>query len=279
VPLPKYSILFCQFPGNNITDPDVSDWVVETAIKMKADPRIGDIIPWRLSDTPITMGRNRALKQAKKLGSDFVLMIDSDMKPDCYLPTNGNKIADDPNAKPFWETAFEHLLQHKGPAVCAAPYCGPPPVENVYIFKWTNFNSSRDRANRMAEMKLEQFTRDEAAFRTGIEEVAALPTGLMLMHTACLDKITEPYTYYEWSDKSESEKASTEDVTFTRDMSLVGIPQYCLWDCWAGHWKRICVGKPIVPTVDMIREQLHAGIISGRKSSEKLMMVNEGRQS
>jgi hypothetical protein len=62
----------------------------------------------------------------------------------------------------------------------------------------------------------------------------------------------KPWFYYEWADKYCAAKASTEDVTQTRDLSMVGTqklgysPVYCNWDAWAGHWKPKCVGKPQV---------------------------------
>ncbi|MEK0126623.1 hypothetical protein, partial [Bordetella pertussis] len=89
------------------------------------------------------------------------------------------------------------------------------------------------------------YSRAEASQFTGIGEVAALPTGLIMYDMRIFDMLepkdenSKPWFYYEWADKYQSEKASTEDVSATRDMSLVGqqvlgySPVFCAWDSWA----------------------------------------------
>jgi hypothetical protein len=72
----------------------------------------------------------------------------------------------------------------------------------------------------------------------------------------------KPWFFYEWKDKYQADKASTEDVTQTRDLSLVGTqtlgynPVFCNWDAWAGHWKPKCVSKPQVISASGISEKL-----------------------
>jgi hypothetical protein len=101
------------------------------------------------------------------------------------------------------------------------------------------------------------YDRHTAVKMAGIQECAALPTGLIMYDMRAFE-LTEPKTdddkpwfYYEWKDRFAAEKASTEDVTMTRDLALVGTqrlgynPVYCNWDAWAGHWKPKCVGKPV----------------------------------
>src|SRR5262249_44129455 len=119
----KAKVMFTRFPGGNAEHPDTTDWMIETVIKAKSDPRIDDVLHWRISDTPITMGRNRAHKIAKKAGADFLVMIDSDMKPDL------------PGEKTFWDVAWPFMfdpaerqkygIEHPGPCMIGAPYCGP----------------------------------------------------------------------------------------------------------------------------------------------------------
>ena len=229
----KFKILFCRFPGGHAENPDCTDWFVRAMMQAKADPRIEKVMSWYISDTPITMGRNRAIEVAKSYGVDFVVMVDSDMFPDMYQ-------GHDPKAKPFFPLAFDFLVKHQGPAMIAVPYCGPPNIENVYIFKWATQQTNHPNP----DLKIDQYTREEAAVATGIEEVAALPTGLCMFHLSAVDRLKPPYFYYEWKDKREQEKASTEDVTFTRDLAFAGVPIYCAWDSWAGHWKQKCVGRP-----------------------------------
>jgi hypothetical protein len=213
---------------------------------------------WNLADTPITMTRNRAVLMAREHGVDVLVMVDSDMKPDI--------LAGQPDAKPFFKSSFDFLVDHyhKGPCCIGAPYCGPPPVECVYVFRWNNWASE----NPNPDFQLEMYDRHTAVKLAGIQECAALPTGLIMYDMRCFD-LTEPkadndkpWFYYEWKDRYASEKASTEDVTQTRDLSLVGTqklgysPVYCNWDAWAGHWKPKCVSKPQVIDAKSVSSKL-----------------------
>lgn len=223
--------------------PDIREWMVPLVSEASRDPRIENIRIWNLSDTPITMTRNRAVLQAREYGVDVLVMVDSDMRPDC-----------EPDGKKFFPSSFDFLHDHyeKGPCVIGVPYCGPPPHECVYVFEWRDMQS--DHPN--PDFQLKMYERTQAVKLSGIQECAALPTGLIMYDMRCF-ALTEPKTdqdkpwfYYEWVDKYHSEKASTEDVTQTRDLSLVGTqllgynPLFCNWDSWAGHWKPKCVAKP-----------------------------------
>jgi hypothetical protein len=110
--------------------------------------------------------------------------------------------------------------------------------------------------NGNPDFQLEMYDRHTAYKMAGIQECAALPTGLIMYDMRAFE-LTEPrsvndkpWFYYEWNNHYCSEKASTEDVTQTRDLSMAGVqklgynPLYCNWDAWAGHWKPKCVGKP-----------------------------------
>ena len=260
--MPKHSILIAQFPYRGSTRQSVSDWLVETVCRMKSNPRIGEIRHASFDDTPIPMTRNRACKTALELGCDLVLMVDNDMAPDLPLP----------GRRPFWDEAFDLLTAHPGPAIAAAPYCGPPPHENVYIFRWANRQSDVPDA----DFQLVQFSREEAAFRSGPERVAALPTGLILIPSKALERIPRPWFRYEYGDSDESRKSTTEDVYFTRNAGLVGIPVYCLWDSWAGHWKSKCVSKPQPMTCDRVAEEMRAALLRPASDERYVEVPDEG---
>lgn len=247
----KFNVGICTFSyggngGISSEVPDIREWMVPLVANASNDDRIGSIRVWNLADTPITMTRNRAVLQAREHGVDVLLMVDSDMKPDMLVGQ--------PGAQPFFNSSFDFLVKHysKGPCVIGAPYCGPPPVECVYVFRWQSMQSMHPNP----DFQLEMYDRHTAVKLAGIQECAALPTGLIMYDMRAFE-LTEPKTdedkpwfYYEYKDKFQAEKASTEDVTMTRDLSLVGAqklgynPVYCNWDAWAGHWKPKCVGKP-----------------------------------
>ncbi len=236
----RHSVLIARFPYGGGEYRKGVNWLVETVCKIKRDRRVDQVDYTDEDDTPIPMLRNRACKAALDGGYDFVLMLDNDLHPD-YQAT-----------RPFWDSSFDFLLRHAGPAVVAAPYCGPPPEENVYVFLWRKYQSE----NPNPDYRLEQFTREEAAGKAGIEEVAALPTGLILFHTEVVKRLPLPWFEYEYADRYRTHKASTEDVYFTRNASLAGVPVYCNWDAWAGHRKVKTVGKPEVNTAAGMRRQL-----------------------
>jgi len=295
----KLSVLFYHFvySGNSGGMTEISQirkWATRTLVRAKEDPRISEVHEISKSDTPITMVRNEAILRARQLGVDVLVFIDSDNDP--ILHEN------DPWFKPFFETAFDKIYDHydKGPLVIGAPYCGPPDgTENVYVFYWEN-NGIRDDST---QFKLEQYPRQWAAQMSGIQECAALPTGLIMFDMRIFDlmepskrskrqvledfrdgkidieeaqrEITEGWFYYEWKDGYAAEKASTEDVTFTRDASLIGMqklgynPVMCAWDSWVGHVKPWNVGKPSYYGTEQIGNCFKRAVLEDRSVHDR----------
>jgi len=277
----KFNVGFCTFSyggngGISSEVPDIREWMTPLIKEISQDSRIANVKIWNLSDTPITMTRNRSVLMAREYGCDVLVMVDSDMKPDLY--------AGEPGAKPFFQSSFDFLVDHyaDGPVVIGAPYCGPPPVENVYVFRWQSQQS--EHAN--PDFQLEMYDRNTGAKMAGIQECAALPTGLIMYDmrafaiTEPKDANSKPWFYYEWSDKYAASKSSTEDVTMTRDLSLAGArtlgynPVFCNWDAWAGHWKPKCVGKPVIVAAKDISEKLTQYAQSNFDPSVKLVDLN-----
>jgi hypothetical protein len=263
----KFKVAFARFPFGQVDHPDVTDWLVSTVIKAKADPEISEVISLRKDDTPITMTRNLCVRNALRQNVDFLLMVDNDMAPDREL------MKGDPEAKPFWDTTWQFMKKRGAPCIVAAPYCGPPPISNIYVFYWGNWQNWEQ--NPQPDHRLEQYTRNEAAQMTGIQPVGALPTGLILIDMRIFDKLKPPWFYYEWKDEYADQKASTEDVTFSRDLGLLGIDVFCNWDAWAGHWKRICVEKPRRIFADQVSEKFKEAARNGVCSTDRLAFLAE----
>ena len=255
--MPKYRMLLCEFPGFRQADPDSTGYAGDLRLRWDRDPDIGqgNHARWYKADTPITMSRNIAMQVAVENNFDFAVFLDADMAPD--LPY--------PGAKPFWESSWEFIKNHNGPCIIAAPYSGPPPSELTYVFEYTNTETDDPNPN----FQLAMVPRSKAARMTGITQVAALPTGLMIIDMRIIKKMRNPIFYYEWKDDGpicehcgvkkpgpQVEKASTEDVSFSRDVDSMGFPLYCNWDAWAGHRKPKLVGKPGLLGDDVISQQL-----------------------
>lgn len=288
----KLKVGFARFPysgngGSESEHPAIGDWLCANLPKIFKDQRCEpDVWNRRFADTPISMTRNQAFQAAIKAGVDVLVMIDSDQIPDLYVPVG---------AKPWWDTCFDFLYDHyrRGPCVIFGPYCGQPPHpvhgggESVHAFRWTANTNDLDSGHT----RLLSISREEAAVMTGISEVAAGPTGMMMVDLRCTQKIAKPWFDYEWKDDGEccpacrqrlpgprAFKATTEDVYFTRNCSLSGVPVYCNWDAWAGHVKPRIVGRPIQWTPDQISDRMYDALRRLR-SDEKVREINPGKSA
>ena len=298
--------IFFGFPsyggngGISSEHPDIREWWAELVLKMRDDPRIGSVTTKVIGDTPVTMVRNKFVQLARASGAHVLVMVDSDQSPNFHRGES--------DWKPFFETAFDFLYERytKGKVTCVgAPYCGPPGLkvgsESVYVFVWRNDGIH----GRETPIRLEQYTREEAALMTGIQECAALPTGMIMYDMRCFDLIEptkmlkdkvldaykqgemtkaqamnalrEGYFYYEWENGWACDKASTEDVQNTRDISLAGMqvlgynPMFCAWDSWIGHHKPWCVGRPRIYSVESISGNFRQAVELGNEAGERMM--------
>ena len=245
--------------------PDTVDYFAQIVHELKTNSDCREVLSLRISDTPITMSRNRAVNAALEHKVDFLLMMDNDMLPDMY-------VGKDPFAEPFLSTSLKFMTERwdEGPHIIGVPYCGPPPIENVYVFQWATWETD----NPNPDYRLEQFTREESARKIGLEKVGALPTGLILFDMRVFrDLIKPPYFYYEWKDKTAADKASTEDVTMTRDAGLAGAKVWCLWSAWAGHYKLKCVGRPQVLYSEQVGDQMREAVKNDYKQNDRVVIL------
>ena len=296
----KLNVFFAFYPygGNGgcaNEHPNIRSWFAKTMTYCNHDKRIGNITACDYSDTPIPMMRNRSVCEARDVGADVLVMVDSDQHPDLY-------IGEDPTAVPFFSSCFDFLYERKMKGLCTtigAPYCGPPPSECVYVFRWANSESKNPNIDHHIEM----FGREEAAIMTGIQECAALPTGCIMFDMEMFNvtdpkheyhrllnkygsaqvakELTKPWFYYEYKDIYQAYKASTEDVTASRDMLLCARAKlgyntlFAQWSSWAGHWKPKCVGKPIALSAESINEKYAAAVLTGHKDRHHMMNISQ----
>lgn len=303
----KLSCLFVFFSygghsGMPAEHPSCREFVTQIQSQTHNDPRIDRIEMKTYSDTPITMTRNKAIKDAREQGFDLVVFFDADQ--DFMLH------ADDPWYKPFFPVAFDAIYDHydKGPLVIAAPYTGGANNgQNIFYFQWRNQGVMGDDTT----FSLEQYTREEAALMSGLHPVAALPTGLIMFDLRIFDvlddgrlskeqaldlykdgKITKAealrslsdgYFYYEWTDETASEKASTEDVTITRDISLIGEiklgynPLRVACDSWIGHVKPYTTGRPKIFSTEQVGNTLKRAVLNNISFRDRIVRVKNDR--
>ena len=280
--------MIARFPGNYSEHPASSGWVMKTIQDITAYTAIfssvEEIVPHKEIGTPITCLRNRTVGCAIAAQCDYLLMIDSDMDPDVV-----------PGAPEFWATAwtfmmnrrkrerewcgigglefnFEDYWYHFAPATIAAPYCGASPAQPVLMLQWSA-NNGDGHPDKL--MKLGLIDRYDAAARTGIGKVAAMGTGLILYDTRVFFYLPPPWFDYEYTDVYRIERSSTEDVFQTRNADFLGMPQFCAWDCWSGHWKLELISKPNPLTSEIVNDNIREAIKRGFSSSKKLHFVNQ----
>lgn len=246
-PLPeRLKVGIFRFPFDMKESSTTVDWLARSLHYLNNHDRIDLTVTEAIADTPVDMSRNRALKHAQEHGLHLAIFIDSDMWPDYEWVHNKGAVVE--GQTQFLPAAFEFALAHNGPCVVAAPYCTAPPEERVLVMKWTTTETGGPPGTAV----IKAVDRGEAALRRGFEEVAALGTGLMLIDMRALQLLPTPWFAYEWKDPEHTEKASTEDIVFTRDLHLLGVPQYVFWDAWAGHWKTKMVTRPAMIPLEKV---------------------------
>lgn len=308
----KVDVLIAQFSyaGNGgvaAVLPELATWLASLTQTLRDDDRIGRVAVKRYGDIPLTMERNRVVRDAIDGKYDIIVMLDSDNIPDLYL---GKKAW----AKPFWSSSFDFAfgrLMRGIPTVVAAPYCGPPPhpvnggEENVYVF----YTQSNRTDSGHPFHRFEAYSREHASQMRGIQEMAAGPTGCILYTTSafglmefdrrpieqiladfkagqltaeqCQRRIqTQSYFFYEFTDQWQSRKSSTEDVTNTREIAMAGQLKhgepvtFCNWDAWAGHMKPHCVGMPEPIRMEQVSAVYQEAVLKGVKADESIANVD-----
>ena len=294
------------------TTPEVEKWLRKTIHKAKLDPRIKEVFEFEKADTPITMTRNAAVWACRNQKIDFLVMVDSDMHPDFELNHHHDSsqkpfwdVAIDflvdhwekgpacvaapycgppPNEVPY---VFHWTQMESGDPGCgfslemysreyAEHMAGIQPVAalptGLIMFDVRLFELTAPKQQDFAKRIEEWLTPCEGRTLEAhlISEIAA-----RCEHEKFKD--CHSWFYYEYIMDSdgrcyESQKASTEDVTATRDISLAGIqaygynPIFCAWSSWAGHIKPKTVGKPRGITAEVISEKFVEALKIGATS-------------
>lgn len=254
-PLPERArVLVTVFTYAGMMRSEVYGYATGLVHKMADHPRLAGLDFSYAVGYPTDRVRNAAMKGARDGGYDFAFFLDDDMSPDLLVGA-------DPAAKPFLPTALDFAYAHGTPCCVGAPYCAGPPTQDVVVMK--NAEQVPDLPDGCG-WHMRKYTRDEAAAESGVGRVAALPTGCLLIDTRVCEVVPPPWFAYEWADPPYNTRlASTEDVYFSRNCDWLGVPQYCAWDCWAGHVKTVTTGKPRLAPVDTVAKSVYRAIERG----------------
>jgi len=206
---------------------EIDEFLIQAAEHCLREPQL-ELYRMPISRVPTPVARNVLVEECRKLKADVLFQLDDDMAPD----------------PKFFEAALKFLLNHDGPAVLACPYVTAPPREDVLVFEWASGQSHTAES----PWAVTNIVREDAARRTGIEEVANVGTGCIAFKMSCFDKIDPPHFDYTYEDERHLKVIETEDCQFGRRAHFAGIPLYVSWDHWAGHWKQKRASKPVAVT-------------------------------
>lgn len=252
----KPSILFCLPTALEICKPDIAMWFMHLGFELGQRGMVSKICGFRLRSSRILCNRNMFVEMAMAEKYDYICMVDPDMRPDLYARTYMADTSDCilETAKPFVSVALEFLAKYPF-AVIAAPACCDPPDRKVNVFRAKDGKSTR--------VTHEEAHAEVSAPEPSIEQVAAIGTGLMMIPTAIFSALKRPFFDDEYADDAKTSPSRTQDIYFTENCSLSGIPVYCAWMCWAGHYKEVTLGCPGIDTQWAAKPaELKAGLTS-----------------
>jgi hypothetical protein len=286
----------------------VSEWIAHTMVKAGRDERIEWIKKTSFCDTPITATRNRAVVAAREIGADILVMVDSDMWPDNRV---GRDPEAKPFFDTSFDFLYKHYdcgpvvigAPYCGPPPIEMAYVftwrtqqsdhpnvdyalKPYSREEAATMKGIQHCAALPTGLIMFDMRAFELTEPKRKQETLIKRLMAPVEGQYITgepltleqvreHTQrCLDmkqQSEQSWFYYEWTNEYQSEKASTEDVTATRDIASHGVlelgynPLRVNWDAWAGHWKVKCVDKPVVLSSEDVNNKLIRAATDGQE--------------
>ena len=226
--MPRYRVLVARLCASGFHRAEVTNWIIELVVASLTQPKLIELLDNDILHVPIQqcgtdVARNRIVKVARERKADLVFMVDDDMRP----PVG------------WFQAAVEFLTNHQGPAVLGCPYVCAPPREEVQVFDWGGDESG----TAGHPWGIEHVGRNDACRRKGIERCDQIGTGCIAYRTDAFERIPAPWYAYTYNE-DHTAHVETEDCYCHRHLAQAGVPLYCHWDFWAGHWKGKWCEKP-----------------------------------
>lgn len=213
----------------------VGTWLAGANLHLHTRADIGQVYIAPVDRAPVAAARNEAALTSLKCGADLLVMVDHDVAPaDDWLPAVLSE----------YHTAIS-LGRPAGvwaaPAICSdgrsnvAVWTSPPEAQ----FEGVDF----DEAAEVQQLELWRLGAAESALLTGIQEVAAVGTGAIVIDTRIFRHLAPPWFAVEYTDEYEIAVGTGEDIYFTRACSEDGLPVSVMWDHWAKHRRASVLDK------------------------------------
>jgi hypothetical protein len=268
-------------------------------------------------DTPIPMTRNAAVLAARHADADLLMFVDSDQVPDTRLGKDADAKpffqeafdfiykhwdkgphvvgapylgGDSGNENVFvmrWrnrvssfyaevDLRLDQYTREETDVLSGIHECAALPTGCI-LYDMRCFNLIEPKPDNVAKtIATPILKRIEAGNNTFTREQMQELVTHVVRETRRSER---SFFYYEFTDKYEWQKASTEDVTNTRDISLAGLvqlgynPVHCAWSSWAGHLKSRNVEKPLIITASEVASRFKNAVLRGISHDKKLVNV------
>lgn len=297
--------------------PDVRNWLIKTVRSIERDKRIQSWSLETYNDTPCPMVRNRAVLDARESGADLLLFVDSDQSPDNMIGVEPDAVPFWDAAFDFiyrnWEkgphvvgapymsgtdhekvfvTRWRNLAssyrndvdfhlsaynREEAVGMSGIHECATLPT-GLILYAMPVFDLIEPNPDNVAETIAQPLVK---RIEAGNNTFTAGQMRELVEHVVHETRRAEkPFFYYEYTDQYEQRKASTEDVTNTRDISLAGLiqlgynPLHCAWSSWAGHWKPRNVSKPRTISANDISQKFKNAVERGMDSTRKRIEIH-----
>lgn len=174
---------------------------------------------------PLDVARNFLVSEARRRKADVLFMLDTDADP----------------AEGTFEALRDAVLAE--PCIAAVPYCSGSGHVCVYLPLPDGLPG---------EMPIGV---EDAVTRTGLHPVANVGTHCVAYSVSIFDRVKPPW-FEHGVNETKSLLLETEDVIGHRRLREAGVPVYCDFSHWAGHWKEVRKDKPEVLTAEQLRQAL-----------------------
>jgi hypothetical protein len=193
---------------------EVGTWLLATALQLtKQGIYFYDFVADKLG---VEVARNWSVQEARRHECDVLFMVDADMVPN----------------RAFAKRALAFLKANPG-SVIGSPYMHH---QSNSAGGWQVFTASPREDGSAVRCKPGK----------GVEQVAAVGTGLCAIDLKAFDKLTPPYfrQFFGESNVYHEQQDGTEDVYCFVRMTMAGVKVCADWDCRSGHNKSITLGEP-----------------------------------
>ena len=174
---------------------------------------------------PLDVARNFIVRESQRRKADVLIMLDADADP----------------AEGTFEALRDAALAE--PCIIAVPYCSGS--GHVCVYLPLPDGSPGEMPIGVAD----------AVQRTGLHCVANVGTHCVAYSVPIFDRVPPPW-FEQGCDETRSLLLETEDCIGHRRLREAGVPVYCHFDFWAGHWKEVRKDKPEVLTPEQLRTAL-----------------------